>query len=357
VRTENSLLEGNVVSIYAWTTGPGGGLVPLPATLSSALSDYLQTVAIGTDFVQILSGTSNPVPISLLFSTLPGFSIVDTETLVLEAISDIITPLLPGQPVIFSDLVVALAAVLGVDNLVMATPTTDLYTSNPMQLFTVPQDAFVYALTMNSVGSPVVDVNGATVNAYAIQLPVYPLQAWSFTMTLGINNFSVVPYLSQQASGLVQVQQALLLGPNLSLDPAYPSSINLLTGQGTIYVIGAPGNLSFQLITAQGYSAIRSVDLYIGYQGDVSQSNRQQIRAALQAWGQGFGVGSSIYASAINGVSASVASVTAMLLSLPGVTSVNRVALDTPANTQQSVTAADYARTVIGAIILNNQNP
>jgi hypothetical protein len=355
VRTENSLLEGNVVSIYAWTTGPGGGLVPLPSTLSSALADYLQTVAIGTDFVQILNGTSTPVPISLLFSVLSGFSIVETESLVLAEISSIITPLLPGQPVIFSDLVVALAAVTGVDNLVLATPTTDLYTSNNEQLFTVPNDSFVYTLTTISVGQPFVDVNGSTVDTYTVQLPVFPLQAWSFTMTLGVNNLSVVPYLSQQASGLVQVQQCLLLGPNLSLDPAFPSTFNLLTGQGTIYVIGAPGNLNFQLITAIGYSSIRTVDLYIGYQGNVSQNTRQQIRSALQAWGQGFGVGSTIYANAINGVSASVASVTAMLLSLPGVTSVNRVALDTPANTQQSVTAADYELLQVGDIILNNQ--
>ena len=354
VRTENALLEGNVVSLYAWTTGPGGGLVPLTAQLKSAVTDYVQSKALGTDFVQMLDGTSRPVPISLLFEVQSGFSITDTQALLLSTISGLITPLRPGDPVIYSNMVTALAAVTGVSSLVLATPTTDLYTSNTTELFTVPQDTFVYGLTMNGAGVPVVDAYSATASPYSVQFPMFPLQTWSFTMMLGINALTVLPYLSQDSQGRVQVQQARLLGQNLSLDDAYPSTVNLLTGQATLYIIGAPGDLTLQLVTAQGYSDQRVVDLYIGYQGDVSQTNRRAIRSALQAWGQGFGIGSTIYADRVEGVSASVTSVTDMMGMMPGVNSVNRVALDTPANTQTYVTAADYELLRVGNIVLNN---
>lgn len=355
VRTENALLEGNIVSIYAWTTGPGGGLVPLSAQLKTAVKDYVQTKSVGTDFVQILDGSARPVPMSLRFRVLNGFSIADTKNLVIGTISNYIIALRPGDPVIYSDMVASLDAVFGMDNLVMATPITDLYPSNSTELFTVPQDTFVYSLDKTASGSPETDNSGVQVSPYSVQLPIFPIQTWSFTMFLGINELSNLPFINLDAEGRVLVQQARLMGENLSSDDNYVSSLNLLTGQATLWIKGAPGDLTMQLTTAQGYSAERVVNLFIGYSGDTSQTKRREIRAALQAWGQGLFIGGAIYADRVEGISASVVSVTDMVETIPGVDAVNRVALDTPANSQDRVVASDFELLRLGQIVLNNQ--
>lgn len=355
VRTENSLLEGNIVSIYAWTTGPGGGLVPLSAQLKTAVQTYIQTKAVGTDFVQILDGSARPVPISLRFKVLKGFSISDTKNLVIGTLNAYMVALRPGDPVIYSDVVRQLDEVFGMDNLVMATPITDLFPSNSTELFTVPQDSFIYELDKTASGSPQTDSSGVQVSPYTVQLPLFPIQTWSFAMFLGLNEVSALPYVYTGTDNRVLVQQARLIGENLSSDDNYVSVVNLLTGQATLWIKGAPGDLTMQLVTAQGYSAERVVNLFIGYSGDTSQPKRREIRAALQAWGQGLFIGGAIYAQRVEGISASVVSVADMVAAVPGVDSVNRVALDTPANSQDRVTASDFELLRLGQIVLNNQ--
>jgi len=355
VRTENSLLEGNIVSIYAWTTGPGGGLVALTPQLKNALTQYIQTKAVGTDFVQILDGTSRPVPISLRFKVLKGFSISDTKSLIVGNINAYIVALRPGDPVVYSDMVARLDAVLGVDNFVMATPITDLYPTNSTELFTVPQDTFVYTLDKTSSGTPATDSSGTQVSLYTVQLPIFPVQTWSITLALGVNEISILPYVYQEASNRVAVQQARLMGENLSSDDNYVSTMNLLTGQMSLWIKGAPGDLTMELVTAQGYSAERTVNLYVGYSGDTSQTKRREIRSALQAWGQGLFIGGAIFAQRVEGISASTVSVTDVVAAIPGVDGVNRVALDTPANSQDRAVASDFELLRLGQIVLNNQ--
>jgi len=355
VRTENALLEGNIVSIYAWTTGPGGGLVPLSAQLKTAVQTYLQTKSVGTDFVQILDGTARPVPMSLRFKVLKGFSISDTKNLVLGTINAYIVALRPGDPVIYSDMVRSLDEVFGMDNLVMATPITNLYPSNTTELFTVPQDTFIYTLDKTASGTPETDSSGVQVSPYSVQLPIFPVQTWSFNLFLGSNEISVMPYVYTGTDNRVLVQQGRLMGENLSSDDNYVSVVNLLTGQATLWIKGAPGDLTMQLVTAQGYSAERVVNLYIGYSGDTSQTKRREIRSALQAWGEGLFIGGAIYAQRVEGISASVVSVADMVAAVPGVDAVNRVALDTPANSQDRVTASDFELLRLGQIVLNNQ--
>jgi hypothetical protein len=355
VRTENALLEGNIVSIYAWTTGPGGGLVPLSAQLKTAVQTYLQTKSVGTDFVQILDGMARPVPMSLRFKVLKGFSISDTKNLVIGTINAHIVALRPGDPVIYSDMVHSLDEVFGMDNLVMATPITNLYPSNTTELFTVPQDTFIYMLDKTASGTPETDSSGVQVSPYSVQLPVFPVQTWSFNLFLGLNEISVMPYVYTGTDNRVLVQQGRLMGENLSSDDSYVSVVNLLTGQATLWIKGAPGDLTMQLVTAQGYRAERVVNLYIGYSGDTSQTKRREIRSALQAWGEGLFVGGAIYAQRVEGISASVVSVADMVAAVPGVDLVNRVALDTPANSQDRVTASDFELLRLGQVVLNNQ--
>jgi hypothetical protein len=105
IRTENSLLEGNNVVIYAWTTSTGGGLVNLSPALKQSLQTYLQTKAMATDIVQVYDGSSRPVPISLRFKTLSGFSVSSVQNSLEDVLKSVITALRPGQPLIYSDLV------------------------------------------------------------------------------------------------------------------------------------------------------------------------------------------------------------------------------------------------------------
>jgi len=109
-----------------------------------------------------------------------------------------------------------------------------------------------------------------------------------------------------------------------------------------------------QLITAQGYSALRVVNVYIGYTGDNTATERQQIRAALRAWSNGLAIGGTVYAARAPGVLASNVSITDVVEAVTSVDYVTRVALDTPANAANMITAADFELLQLGNIVLNN---
>lgn len=356
VRTENSYLEGNIVVIYAWTTGTSGGLVNLPPQLKQSLGTYMQTKAVGTDLVQIYDGTSRPVPISLRFKVFQGFSISDTDRVVNGTIQTFINALRPGDTILYSNLVRALDEAYGVDTVNMATPITDLTPSNSTELFTVPQDTFVYDISRQSGGSPAPDTNGVNVSLYTAQLPIFPLAAWSFRLFLGTDELTIVP---DAVPGY-----ARLLGSNLSAEnpsasasanAAFMSKVNLLTGQVSLYLVGAPGDLTMKLVSVQGYSSERVVNLYIGYTGENTQSKRREIRSALRSYSDGLQVGGALYAESVSNVVASTVAVKDVVVNVEGVDSVTRVALDSPASSDNRVTAADYELLKIGNIYLNNQ--
>jgi hypothetical protein len=357
VRRDNALLEGNIVAVYAWTTGVSGGLVPLSPQLKLVLQDYLQTKSIGTDFVQVYDGTSRPVPISLRFRVFDGFSITDTKRLVTDTIRAYVNTLRPGDPIFYSNLLRAVDETYGVDTVNMATPISDLYPSNDLELFSVPQDTFVYALQKTAASAPKDDLTGSgNVSLYAAQLPVYPMAAWSFRLFLGTSELTVVPYTTPG--------YARLFGLNLSTANTvttggettnFNSTVNLLTGQVQLWIKGAPGDLTMRLTTVQGYSTERVVNAYIGYIGENTQTKRREIRSALRSWSDGIGIGSAMYARQVSGVSASQVSVTDVVVAVTGVQSVTRVALGTPANNDDRVTAADFEVLRIGNVIINNQ--
>lgn len=356
VRTENALLEGNVVSIYAWTTGTTGGLVGLSPQLKQLLKDYMQTKAVGTDYVQILDGDAKPVPISLRFKTFSGFSVTDTQQLVEQTIRSAINALRPGQPLIYSDLVRGLDSTYGVDNLTMATPVADLSPSSSIELFTATQPDYVYEIERNGVGSPVFSApDGFNISLYQAQLPVFPLQAWSLRLFLGTNELTVVPGLEPGT--------ALLLGANLSVNEEqdsdknylYSSTVNLLTGTVQLWLVGAPGDLTMKLIPVTGYSTERLVNVYVGYDGDNTQTKRREIRAALRSWADGLTVGGVMYGSRVSGVLSSISCVKEVVLSAAGVDQVNRVALDVPGNNADRITALDFEQLKLGNVVLNNQ--
>ena len=347
IRPENSFLEGNNVVIYAWTTGPDNGLVPLSPALKLALKDYMQTKAMVTDLVQIYDGTARPVPVSLRFKTFSGFSITDTRRLVLDTLKAEIVALRPGQPVLFSNLVRKLDEVLGVDTLNMATPIADLNTANSTELFTPPQDNFVYEIARAGSGNPVTDSNGDTISLYTASLPIYPLAAWSLRLFLGVNELSIVPY--------VLPGFAKLSGENISTDDAHPSTVNLLTGKANLWLKGAPGDLTMKLNTVQGYSQERLVNIFIGYNGDNSLTKRREIRSNVRAWSEQLAIGATVYAQRVPGISASNVSVADVVEAVAGVDRVTRVALDHPSNPEDRLTSADYELIKFKDIVINNQ--
>lgn len=364
VRNENSLLEGNIVIIYAWTTGVSGGLVNLSPQLKQALQNYMQARAVGTDLVQIFDGTSRPVPISLRFKTLStSFPVTDTKRLVEDTIKAKITALRPGQPLIFSDLVRSLDEVYGVDSVNLATPIADLVPSNSTELFTVLQSDFEYSLDRTGVGTPVVTSDDGETSLYVAQLPVSPVQPWSIRLFLGTTELTVVPgatpgFAEVYGDALSASQEELpddlkLVDPEPSQN--FKSTVNILTGQVRLWLKGAPGDLTMKLNQVGGYSSERSINVYVGYTGDNSQTKRREIRAAIRAWGAGLPVGGAVYGSEIAGIRASKSSITSVVEAFSGVTTVSRVALESPANVAQRVLAQDYELLKLGNIVLNNQ--
>jgi len=282
------------------------------------------------------------------FKALDGFDVTETSLQVQSALLSFVDLLRPGQPVIYSRLFSTLNNVSGVDTLIMATPIGDLFPANSLQLFTPPDPNFSYPLAKNGAGSPSFSVvDNANVSPYTAQLPVFPVQAWSFTLFLGIKQLTVV---SGIYPGFAQV-----VGPGLSADiNNFPSTVNLLTGQATLYVIGAPGDLSMTLIPINGYATDKFVNIYVGYSGDTSITKRREIRSAIEAWGNGVAAGGSIYGQKVPGIIGSASNITAVIKAISGVSSVNRVALDTPGNTSAVINTVETELLRIGDVIINN---
>lgn len=364
IRSENSLLEGNIVVVYAWTPGSSGGLVNLSPQLKQSLQDYLQSKAVGTDLVQVYDGTSRPVPVSLRFKTLnTNFSVADTKRLVEDTIKSKITALRPGQPLMFSDLVRSLDEVYGVDSVTMATPIADLTPTNSTELFTVLQSSYAYSLDRSGLGTPITTADDGEASLYVAQLPVFPVQSWSVRLFLGSTELTVVPgttpgfaevYGDNLSGSIEDLTDAMKL---LDPEPAqrFKSTINTLTGQVRLWLKGAPGDLTMKLNQVGGYSSERSLNVYVGYTGDNTQQKRREIRAAIRSWANGLPVGGAIYGTEISGIRASKSSITSVVESVAGVTAVTRVALESPASSAKRVLAQDYELLKLSNIAINNQ--
>jgi hypothetical protein len=311
---------------------------------------------VGTDYVLVLDGSDRPIPLSLRFRVFSGFDIVDTRNLVLDTIHAFVVALRPGSTLTHSNFLRALDEVLGVDTVEMATPIRDLSPSNSMEVFRIPDDKHVYEIEKNG-GTTATDALDKPITLYTAQLPVYPLAVWSFRLFLGTVELMVLPYLR---SGYARV-----VGPMLSADewtdsgaeglPDYHSTVNLLTGAVRLWIHGVPGDLTMQLVSVTGYSAVRSVNVYIGYVGDNTHTKRQEIRSILRSWSDQLAVGQAVYGVRVPGIQASWTSIEDVVKSVPGVERVARVALDTPANADERIIASPYELLRLGNVVLNNQ--
>lgn len=314
-RDENDFLERNIMVISAWTTGTNGSLTPVTGALKSALLDYLQSKAVGTDYVVLADGKTRPIPVSLRFKVLPGADVDDTTDSVLAAIRNLVTQLRPGSPLIFSNFIRAIDEIPDVDTVNVATPSSDLYPSGSDELFTPPDESYAYELALQS--------SSTEENRYSATMPVFPLTPWAFQLFMGGVKLEVLPGLTP---GFAKVS-----GGNLST--SLESTVDLLSGSVSLVVNGVPDPLTMKLNTAVGYARERQISIYVGYRADGdSQLKRRQIRAALKTWVNGFAPGASLFASRQENVPASASNVTDVVLAVSGVVEVTRVSFETASN-------------------------
>ena len=348
-KSSNSLLEGNIVVVYAWTTGSSGGLTNLSPQLKASLKDYLLEHAIATDYVIVGDGTSRPIPISLQFKTNPGYDVAAVTRSLVSAITAFVAALTPGATIIQSNLITALNSVAGVNHVDMATPIANLAPSGPNELFTTVQDDFVYSIERTYAGvivtSPLDENAGLTI--YTAQIPVSPIAPWSIKMYVGSTELAVIPDIQP---GYIRLYREGIL----SISDQYRSTINMLTGLVTLYVIGSPSDITMRLVSVQGYDQEKPTDIYIGYVGVNTQAKRREIRNAVRTWLSGFGVGYALYASEVTGVVQSKANITDVVANISDVTSVSRVSIGTPGNTSVKLTAGITEIIRAGNIVINN---
>jgi hypothetical protein len=321
------------VVVYAWTTGTDGALVPLSVALKTQLQQWLQTKAVGTDYVLIADGTATAFPLACRFKAVPGYDVGAVEDVVLEAASDYVTALAPGVPALFSPLVTTLAAVPGVLAVNVATPDRDVVPPSDATVFAPAPARPTYTLSVQSAGAGV----------YTAQAPAAPLAAWGLTATLNGDTLNVTPDVTPGF--------ARLSGGTLATDEV--STVNLQTGLVTFYTDGPVAEFELGLVSVSGYNVDRVVDVYVSYTGDTSQARRREIRAAVRTWAAGTPVGASLFAEQVTGVPRSIVSARDVVEAVTGVTTVVRVAFDAPANTSSRVDAAEYELVSVRNVYLN----
>lgn len=349
-KSENALLESNIVVVYAWTTGASGGLENLSPQLKSSLQSYLLAHCMATDYVIIGNGVSRPIPISLQYKVNPGYDVPSVARALTQAITTFVAALTPGAAIIQSSLISTLNSVSGVNHVDMASPIANLVPSGPNELFTTVQNDFVYSIDRVYAGLVAQsDVDeGVSLTVYTAQLPVFPVAPWSVRLFAGSTELAI--FLDRQP-GYARIYRDGIL----SVSSQYRSTINLLTGQVTLYVVGSPADITMQLVSLQGYNQERTTDIYIGYVGVNSQAKRREIRSTLRTWLQSISVGSAVYAIEVDGVVQSKANITDVVGNVPDVTSVSRVSIGTPGNTSVKLTASITEIIRAGSIVINNQ--
>lgn len=382
IRVQNSLLEGNVVVVYCWSQGVGGTLVPLTPTLKSSLKEYLQTKAVGTDYVVISDGTSRPLPLVVRFRCRVGFDPVSVTPFVNATITDIVAKTPPGEPIIFSDLVTAISATLGVETAQIPTPAGDVSPITTDEVFTIPDENFRYSVTLAS--QPTVG------NNYEGIIPVAPLSAWGIRCFVNDRETTVVHDLEPNYALLIspdlnevrfgplssrpdasQVSGSYFLATDQgsgalfksvsglwlqkTVTEATRSRVNLRTGQVILSGKVPISQFDLALIAVSGYQKERKINLYLGYSGDLSANKRNEIRAALRDYFDGLTPGATLFANPLsNNYDASSSNLTDVVKAVAGVTSVNRISLETPTNSSVRVDSTSFELLRAGVIVINN---
>ena len=276
-RGGNTLVEGNLVLVYAWTNTTSGGLTAVSGPLKLSLQAYLESVAVGTDQVLLADGTTQPLPVAARILAQPGSNPGDVSSAVETSIDTYVDSLVPGSPASFSQLISTILATQGVASATLATPQTDVWPQNLDTVFIAPSAAIPYTISLES------ESDGSVTG----QLGFAPGTAWALMGTYNGLPLAVGP---DTEAGYARFS-------GLGLDPAQVSRINLGTGEVNMFVLGVLQTLNFYLTPAQVYTLERSTDIYVSYSNQDSLALRQSVRSSLRAWSLGLGVGSPLYAN------------------------------------------------------------
>jgi uncharacterized phage protein gp47/JayE len=388
----NSLLEGNTVAVYVWVASTGGTLVAPSTGLITALTNYLATVAVGTDFVSVDSGNQSPAPVALRFMALAGYDVTAVTAAVTSAVNSMTTALTPGDPLVVASLIDSVSSVQGVASVQLATPIYDLSPANELTVFTPPSGAAINSISLSLVSDTI----------YQGSLGFYPLTPWCLTITVGGVQVLVIPdsaqgrariigdrtatglagystglladrpvvpvnvkdfYYATDVQQLYRADQLVATSPTLYWNPVSDggSYIELSTGRVVLSFTGAAQVAAYSLTPVAGYSTNRTVNVYASYTGDVTSATRQLIRAAIRDFVANFAPGAPLYAvPVVNSsgqvtLSASSANIRDVILSIPGITGVTQVTLEFPSNGNNSVNVSTTQLIVPGVISLNGQ--
>jgi len=298
----------------------------------------------------------------------------------MSTVTNYIAALTPGQPIIFSDVINLITNLPGVSSTTIATPGGNLYTNSSNQIFTPPSVVFPFSFDL------IPDDTGQ----YVGQCPVFPLQPWAGTFTLNgnvitmlpspVNGYAIFvgPGLSSQRYGLLSnrptaatsnantfwydVQAGInYLSNGTVWTPAngMGSGVQLNSGQVRVSSTSSFSTMNLQLTLSAGYTHARSVNLYIAYTGTNTLTERNQIRGTLRNWNSGFQIGQSLFSSIMLGsngtvlLDASRCNITDAVSTVPGVLSVDQVAIQSPGNTNNRFDVGSTELVVISDIILN----
>jgi len=328
----NSYVEGNIVTLNTWYSSGDGITATVPLALRQAVANYVQQRCVGTDLVRVVSGATRPLPLAALIKVKAGYNQSNVEAAAVSALRAYLESLTPGSTLYQSTVLELLAAVDGVDQVALITPTSDLLPATAQEMWIDPEQAGWQLLDyMDSVTA------ADNVTTLTYQLPVTPVTCWNTSLRQesgGVltNILQLYPAVAYNTALIIPTSaNGLETGSFLNLDTG---KLTLVYSSGTM-----PPDISYAITPVTTYTATKTVNVWISYTGVNNAAKRNEIRAALRAWIRNFGPGYSLYSAFQTAQSASLSNMTAVIAGIDGVTAVGSISLESPRSTAAVVTA------------------
>jgi len=381
-RREATVLEGNLVTVYAWTTGAGGGLTTAPAALRADLQAHLQAKAVATDYVLVDVGTVRPLPVAAKFAALGSTDPVTTRLVLEDVIASYSRGLSPGDPVVYSDLLRLMDEAPTVDSVALAVPATDVQVRGENEIFGLPYRNLFTALKLAGIPN----------NAYLGKLPYYPLASWAAQVRVNGVPASVVPdteegyarivssnvstvyegtsasrpeasvrylntfYQTTDSGEVYKCQKSgASYGWALQAATQAKSRINLRNGEVFIHTVGTLSSFEFSLVPVQGYTSVRSFDVYVAYTASAGENavTRTRIRDAVIGAVEQTAPGGSVFSTRQTTASTSAFNLWNVVERTEGVRTCDRIALESATGTVGRIDANDYQQLRVRNVYVN----
>lgn len=341
--SSNSYLDGNVVTLYVWYNDGTGITASVPSPLCQAVEQYVQARCVSTDIVHVLSGSTQPVPLSALIRLASGFSksaVIDSAN---TAMSSYLASLDVGETFKQQDAFSILSALPGVDTVSVVTPTSDISPSSRQEMWI---DADKAGWQKLSYSETTANQDGTITIVY--QVPVFPLSCWGISIRQESGGVSKSVFQLYPSADYGQAE--IIPTPDNALTSG---SLNLSTGRLELTYTGtAIYDISYSMSAITTYANEHQVDLWVNYSGINNQAKRAEIRAALKAWIHNFGPGYNLYASKLDGIAASSCNVSDVVAAISGVDAVTSVSFDSPQTSKTTVQVSSDELVVLRKIVI-----